>query len=79
MRDLRMIGLLAKEGSEYIFIPISDKLEESVEAGEADNKEEKGGIAVAPTPKEAKISKEQVKDYSADGILKKYTMPKEGV
>lgn len=80
MQDLKLIGILAKEGNEYIFIPVVNKLEEVDEKGETGPAEVgESGVVVPPTPKEVKISKEEVKDYSADGILKKYTMPKEGV
>ena len=58
------------ENDNFVYLPITI-LKESVVAELVRPVEEQGRIAKQPTPDEDRISKEQVKDLSLEGILKK--------
>ena len=61
---MKYLGILALEDGELIFLPFREKQVDLPEG-------EKGTIVDVPNPDQDRISKEQVKDFSLEGVLKK--------
>jgi len=61
---MRLLGILAIEGGELIFLPFRSKLPNLSDEG-------LGTIVDIPTPEQDRISKEKEEDFSLEGRLKK--------
>jgi hypothetical protein len=68
---MELLGILALENGELIFLPFKDINKKSVSDINQKTEYPKGTIINIPTPEEVAISKEKAKDYSLEGVLKK--------
>lgn len=61
---MKLLGILGLESGELIFLPFKGRTPSL-------STDSIGRIVDIPTPEEVAISKEVVKDYSVEGLLKK--------